>query len=302
MNLKDMSFSETRMATCHYPLLLCGSNAAGKTYALMSMSADDKKRTAVFNFDLTPIGLGTDEEYHAVYSVGLSSERMDVEIAKVQAAGVQMKNDGVDAKDPKRTKLRDKLAHLKGIRKNWFYVDDREAIDNLVTAILDCSFNDDIDRIVGDTLSDLIDFCNAWAAANFSDRQVWQEYGTALQKVMQAFKEATIVGYKFTYVYAHHDSIPPAQYTMTPKEVVAVKGGIMKGNVEKNFGTIVFTYMTEDGKRMMSCEPTNPLDTSRTKLVDTGFTFERESLDDLEQIFNHKKVVTDGVLVDVTDS
>ena len=85
---------------------------------------------------------------------------------------------------------------------------------------------------------------------------------------------------------------------MTPKQVVKVKGGIMSGNVEAHFNTIVFTHATQEGVRMFECDVNSSLDTSRTKILDGKFSFNRTSLDDLEQLFAKKKTVVDGKLVE----
>ena len=297
MNLSELSITQAKQFTSHFPLLLVGSNSAGKTFSLENMPAADKARTAILNFDIKPVGTGDDTEFHSLYAVASTSESLNAQIAMLKVKGQELA-----AEDPKHKalpRLREQSKHLKELKKTSFFIDDIEAIDKIVAAILELTFNNDVDRIVSDTLTAMTDFCEAWASTNFTGRDIWGNYGVAHQRILQAIKEATIFGYKYTYVMAHHDFIPAAQYNITPKQVVKVKGGIMSGNVEAHYTTIVFTHVTEDAKRMFTCSNDNSLDTSRTKVVDGTFEFERNSLDDLEQLFAKQKQVVDGILVDV---
>lgn len=298
MNLENKSLSERQQLTSHYPLLLVGANSAGKSYAVEQLPAEEKKRTDIFNFDTKPIGDGTVEEFHNVYTVVSSSENIDKQIDRITELGKTIAADN-GKEDPRLKPLKEQLNNFKKIKSNSFFIDDIEAVDKVVEAVLTSGFDPDVDRQVVDTLTALTDFCEAWANANFSGREIWAEYGKAHQRILQAFKETTMFCYKYVYIMAHHDFIPPMNYPTTPKQVVKVKGGIMSGNVERDFNTIVFTHMTQDGERLFDCDVNNPLDTSRTKLLESKFSFQRESLDDLEQIFAGNKTVVDGKLVEV---
>jgi len=278
MNLQKCSLTERQKLTSHYPVLIVGSNSAGKSYSVEQLPEEEKKRTDVFNFDTKPIGEGKTEEFHNVYTVLSSSENIDRQIELITQTG-----KAIAAKDPKDPALKE----------------FRDQVDKVVEKILLSSFNPEVDRLVTDTLTALTDFCESWAKENFDGREIWNAYGMAHQKILQAFKEATLFCYKYVYIMAHHDYIAPLYYPTTPKQVVKVKGGIMSGNVEAHFNTIVFTYVTQDGQRMFDCDVNNSLDTSRTKLTDSKFNFERNSLDDLEQIFAKNKTVVDGKLVEV---
>ena len=106
---------------------------------------------------------------------------------------------------------------------------------------------------------------------------------------------------KFVYVYSHHDFIPAAQYDTTPKQVVAVKGGIMNNNVEVGYNTIIYSHVTEEGKRMFSCDSDSTLDTSRTKLLDSKFSFERQSLHDIELYLNGLATITPDMKLELIE-
>jgi len=297
MTLEGLSLVESKQYTSHYPALLVGSNNAGKSYSIENMPEIDKRRTEIFNYDIKPLGEGTPNEFHNVYTIFADSTTIDKQLNNIVEVGTKLAAENKN--NPLLVKLREQREHLQKTKDNSFFIDDPEAIDKMVNTILQSAFNPNVDRIVADTLTALTDFCDAWAKAHYSGREIWNAYGTAHQRILQAFKEANIFCYKYVYILAHHDYITPAQYAMTPKQAVKVKGGIMSGNVETNFNTIIFTYATQEGVRMFDCDVNNPLDTSRTKILDGKFCFERTSLDDLEQLFAKKKTVVDGKLVEV---
>lgn len=296
MNLKELSLLDIKQYTSHYPLLLVGANNSGKSFALENMSDEDKARSAVLNFDIKPIGSGSDTEFYSVHAIASTTDALDKQIAILSSKGKKLLEE--DASSPDLEKLKEQVKHLKQLKKQSYFIDDIEAIDKLVSDILGLTFNPDVDRVIVDTFTALVDFCEAWSNHHFSGREKWGMYGQALQKVQQAYKEATIFGYKYVYIMAHHEFIPAMQYATTPKKVVKVKGGIVSGNVEAGFNSVVFTHVTEEGKRMFECDVINSLDTSRTKIVDGNFSFERTSLDDLEKLFAKKKQVVSGALVE----
>jgi hypothetical protein len=280
MTLDNLPLVDKANLTKQFPVLLVGANSAGKSYALENMSEADKKRTIVLNFDTKPIGLESNE-FAAVFAVSSSMDKIKEQMNALPAEAKEYKT------------------HFANILATSYFIDDPEAIDKIVDHILKATFSPKIDRIVLDTFTSMIDFCEAWANTNFTGRDVWAKYGFGVQKIQQALKEATIFGFKFTYVFAHHDYIPPHLYATTPKQALAVKGGIMKNNVETAYNTIIFSYLADEGKRMFQCDSNNAMDTSRTKLLESAFKFERNSLDDIEQLLNRRKHIVDEQLVEV---
>ena len=297
MNLNTRDIVTRKEYTSHYPVLIVGAASSGKSRALENMSAEDKKRTMVLNFDVKPLGNGTSDEFYAMHTVAATAEVLTDQIKSLSAKGKKLIADGKAKDDPQVEYIRGMVNHLKDIKNHSYFVDDVESVDRMIEHIHEATFNPDIDRIVTDTLTANIDFCEAWARHNFSNREIWAAYGQALQRIMQAVKEATTFGLKYSYTFAHMDIIPASQYDTTPKEAVKVKGGIMSGNVEQSYSTVVFTHLTEDGKRLFECSNLNTLDTSRTKLVADSFKFERHSLDDLEQLLSGNAEVVDEKIV-----
>jgi len=280
MNLEDLPLAEKARLTSQFPVLLVGANSAGKSYALENMSAEDKKRTIVLNFDTKPVGLSPND-FAAVFAVSSSMSKIKEQMSLLPKEATEYR------------------AHFERILATSYFIDDPDAIDKIVEHILKATFSPKIDRVVLDTFTSMIDFCEAWANSNFSGRDIWSKYGFGVQKIQQALKEATIFGFKFTYVFAHHDYIPPHLYATAPKQALAVKGGIMKNNVETAYNTIIFSYLADEGKRMFQCDSNNTMDTSRTKLLESSFKFERTSLDDIEQLLNRRKKIVDEQLVEL---
>lgn len=275
MTLENLPLSEKARLTSQYPCLIIGAASSGKTYALENMSAEDKKRTIILNFDTKPIGGESNAtDFAAVFAVSSSMDKIQEQLALLPKDATEYRE------------------HFQKILNNSYFIDDPEAIDKIVDHILKATFSPKIDRIVIDTFTAMTDFCEAWATTCFSGRDVWAKYGFGVQKIQQALKEATIFGSKFTYVFAHHDYIPAHLYATTPKQAIAVKGGIMKNNVETAYNTIIFSYLNEDGDRMFQCDSNSTLDTSRTKLLEAKFQFVRNSLDDLEQLLNRRKYIS----------
>jgi hypothetical protein len=296
MNLSTKSIEERAKLTAHFPLALVGPANAGKTYALESMSAEDKARTVILNFDTKPLGTGASDEFYSVYAISATQDTLKSRVKALSDQARQFKADG----KPIPEHIKDFGKHLSNIQKHSFFIDDNEAIDKIVSEILELTFNPDVDRIVMDTATAMIDFCESWSQANFSGRDCWSQYGNAVKRILQALKEATIFGMKYTYVFSHHDNIPAAQYDITPKEIVKVKGSIMSGNFEQHFSTIVFTHQNVDKQRIFECSNHNMLDTSRTKSVINEFKFVRTSLDDLEQVFAGNLSVIEAQANDTT--
>jgi len=284
MNLDNLPLVEKAKLTSHYPVLLIGSDSAGKSFALENMSTEDKKRTIVLNFDTKPIGEPGD--FAAVFAISSSMDKITEQMNLLPKEATEYRE------------------HFQRILATSYFLDDVDAIDKIVAHILKATFSSKIDRIVIDTFTAMVDFCEAWASTNFSGRDQWAKYGFGVQKIQQALKEATIFGSKFTYVLAHHDRVPAHAYETTSKQAIAVKGGIMKNNVETAYNTIIFAFLNEEGDRMFLCDANNPIDSSRTKLVESKFKFKRDSLDDIEQLLNKRKVVNPETqrLVDVQPS
>lgn len=281
MNLKDKTLIEKQQLTAQYPALIVGAAGnGGKTYALENMSAEDKKRTMVLNFDSKPVGIDQDE-FAAVFAVAADQDKL---VAQMNAL-------------PKEAK--EYKAHFKKVLATSYFIDDPEAIDKICDHIMKASFSDKIDRIVIDTATALIDFCESWSQSCFSGRESWARYGEALKRVQQASKEAVIFGFKYVYVNSHTPFIPSNLWDTTAKEVIAVKGGIMKNNFETGYNTVIFAHADEEGVRWFEADNNNGLDTSRTKVVEGKFKFKRNSLDDLEQLFAGTKKVVNDELMDI---
>ena len=267
---------EKKALTSQFPVLIVGSANSGKTYAIEQLPKEEKARCIVFNFDSKPI----EGDYAAVFAFGSDMEVLEQQLAALPA----------DAKEYRE--------HYTRLLNTSYFVDDPEAIDKIVAHILKATFSVKIDTIVLDTFAGLLEFTEAWSKKNAPDsRSAWGLYGNSLQTILQAFKEATIFGFKMVYINVHHDEIPAISYATTPKQVVKVAGNIMKGSVEKSFNTIIYSHRIEDGTIMYSCDNLNTLDTSRTKLKEGSFSFARTCLNEIPLYLNGLATIKDFKLI-----
>jgi len=280
MNLEKIPLADRAKLTSQFPVLLIGQAGVGKTRALENLSTEDKKRTLVINIDTKACGTGDSGEFAAVFSVSTSRDLLEEQLAALPADAVEYKK------------------HFEKLLATSYFLDDPESIDRIVGHIAKATFSPKIDRIVLDTFKQLDVFCEEWGQKNAPDsRAGWGMYGTSLQRVMQAIKESSLHGFKFSYVYGHHPTIPAQSYDSTPKRMPDVKGNIMKGEVESGFNTVIYTHRDLDGKIFFESNVNNPNDTSRNKLVDSAFKFERTSLNDIELYLNGLATIKDFKLI-----
>lgn len=66
MNLSGLTVAERKKLTSHYPVLLASETGSGKSMAFANLPQEDKKRTAIFNFDNKAIS-EDDSEFGVVY-------------------------------------------------------------------------------------------------------------------------------------------------------------------------------------------------------------------------------------------
>ena len=282
MNLEKIPLAERAKLTSQWPVLLVGAQASGKTTAAENLPKEDKKRTILLNMDAKPVENSSD--FAAVFTISSSRNILEEQIAKLSPEAKEYKD------------------HYKKILASSYFLDDPESIDRLVGHITKATFSPNIDRVIIDNFKQLDVFCEEWGQLNAPDsRAGWGLYGTSLQKVIQALKECTTCGFKFTYLYGHHSIVAPQAYHNTFKKMPDVKGNIMKGEVESGFNTIIYTYKDheKDDTYFFESDVNNSMDTSRNKLVGTALKFERHSLDDIEQFLNNKKQIVDFQLVDL---
>jgi len=286
MILKDKTLTERLKLTASYPILLTGLANAGKTESIVRLPADEKKRTMVLNFDSKPIGLDPDEFFMIVNRVQ-SKEKLENLIIKAKSAN--------------NTEM---VEHLSGIIKTSYFVDDEDTIDKICDHILGAAMGTKVDRIVLDTLTEVVSFCEQWAYEHYSGQQRWNEYGNAVKRVLQTCKEARMLSGKFVYIFAHYNVEGLKGVIKEINKTIKVKGGIMSNNVETMVTTVIEAYVNstdsgnpDDAYFMQATNGSNE-DTTRHKLPNTQkIEFNRNSIDDLEQVLSQSKKIVDFKVV-----
>ena len=286
MILKDKSIVERLKLTSSYPILFTGVASTGKTEAFVNLPKEEKKRTVILNFDAKPIGLNP-SEFFKIISKGTSKEETEIMIEKAKSAGAK----GL-------------VEHLTNILKTSYFIDDEDVIEKICDDIMKASMSPKVDRISIDTLTELINFCYAWAAEHFSGFEVHKAYGEALMKVLNTCKEAVTYNGKFVYIIAHNGSIDPKEAKDFIKKIIPVKGNIMKNGVETMVSTVIEAYVDNnldtpiDEAFKVRANTRDTMDTTRHKLPNVQeINFIRHSVNDIEQVLSGSKTIKDSRVV-----
>jgi len=182
--------------------------------------------------------------------------------------------------------------------KVWheFDIEDIEMVDKIEQRIITVLSDDRVDRLLVDTFTLMTKLFNRWAAKHFSGYDVWNAYNNAITQILECIKSATLTYGKFTYVTAHY----PPRVGMAPnsKRYVTTKGKEHTNIIEESFSTVVETVM-EDRAFKYTADVFDESNTTKTKLVEGGFKFVRESVGDLERILTRKAKIEDEKVVDL---
>ena len=249
MTLENITLTDRKKLTSHFPVLLVGESGGGKTYAFSTLPKEEAKRTVVFNFDNKSICEGEDDEdfFGKVY-------------------------------------------------KNYNH-ESIDMVDDLCRDIISVISYDKCDRILFDTATELEALLNRWAIFHFTNFP-YGEKNNALYKILTSIKSSTFTYGKFVYITAHYP--PKIGSGATVKRYVTIKGNEYKNTLEKDFNTIVESYISQEHRQIFfRADVFDQTDTTKTKLPEGHFNFPRKSIDDLEHILTKRKHVVDGKLVEV---
>jgi hypothetical protein len=182
------------------------------------------------------------------------------------------------------------------VYKNYNY-ENIEMVEDLCADIISIIAYEKCDRVLFDTATELESLLNRWAIYHFANFP-YGEKNNALYKILTAIKSATFTYGKFVYITAHYP--PKIGSGSTVKRYVTIKGNEYKNAIEKDFNTIVESYMSQEHRQFFfRADVFDQTDTTKTKLSEGHFKFARISVDDLEQVLTKRKTVVDGKLVEV---
>ena len=175
-----------------------------------------------------------------------------------------------------------------------FDVEDIEMVDKIEQGIMKSFASDKVDRILVDTFTLMTKLFNRWAANHFNGFDVWNAYNNSITRIIEAIKSCTLTYGKFSYVTAHYP--PRVGHAPNSKRYVTTKGKEHTNVVEESFSTVVETIM-EDREFKFVADVFDDSNTTKTKLVEGHFKFQRHSIDDLEQVLTKSKTIVDEKLV-----
>ena len=135
MILKDIALADRKRLTSHYPVLLASETGSGKTFAFSQLSAEEKARTYVLNFD----GKAISEDDSEFLKVFHSFDVEDIEMVdKIEQQIITvLSDDRVDRLLLDTFTLMTKLFN-RWAAKHFSGFDVWNAYNNAITQILEC--------------------------------------------------------------------------------------------------------------------------------------------------------------------
>ena len=202
MNLQDKTLEERKKLTRAFPVLIAAFPNAGKSSAVEMLSDEDKARTVIY--DLEGKGLPEDDE---------SQYRSMIKIKNVYENGTDYLY-----KDAGNVKYKD--------------------IDGIMMHMRKAIAHPDVDRIIIDSFSTLVDEFEKHYVTVSNGFASWIQYNKELYSWFRMLKEETYTHGKFVYVMSHYK---PAK---DPKDTESEKFTTVKGKdhfrmVESHFNTVL---------------------------------------------------------------
>lgn len=179
---------------------------------------------------------------------------------------------------------------------NKSYLEDDEIVEKIIKGIEADARNENIDRIIVDTSTELLKFLELWGNTNFSGFDSWKAYNDAITSIFAALKSASMDYGKFVYVFGHYPPAVKGQNSL--KRFLTTKGNEHKNVLEEKFTTVVEAIL-ENRQFKFYADSFEEKDTTKTKLTEGGFKFVRTSLDDLEQVLTKTRKLEAHELIDV---
>ena len=211
MTLESKSLAERKKLTRSYPVLISSFPKMGKSSAVEFLSDEDKARTIIY--DLEGKGLPDDDEtkYRSIIKLKDSSK---AELAYLY-------------KDEGNVKYRD--------------------IENVMVHMRKAIAHKDVDRIIIDSLSTLVDEFEKHYVKVSNGYATWIQYNAELYDWFRMLKEETYTHGKFVYVLGHYTPAKPEKDPKTGKLSVdteaerftKVKGKDHYRMVESHFNTVI---------------------------------------------------------------
>jgi len=249
MTLKNLTLQERKKLTKSHPVLISAFPKSGKSSAVEFLPDEDKARTVIY--DLEGKGLPDDDE---------SKYRSIIKL---------------------KDRMKPDLAYLYVDEGNVKYRD----IDQIMVHMRKAIGHEDVDRIIIDSFSTLVDEFEKYYVKVSNGYATWIEYNSELYNWFRMLKEETYTHGKFVYVLGHYT---PAKPTVDAKGKVTVdteserftkvKGKDHFRMVESHFNTVL---TLEDFKFI--ADNKNEFDSTRVRRSINPIQTKENSLAELEE-------------------
>lgn len=175
--------------------------------------------------------------------------------------------------------------------KHSYLIEDDDVVEKIIKQILQAAASDKVDRVIIDTSTELLKFLELWSNEHFSGFDSWKEYNNGITSIFNACKEAVITYGKFVYVFGHYPPVDKGS-PATVKRFLTTKGNEHKNVLEEKFTTVVEAIL-EDRQFKFYADSFEEFDTTKTKLRQGYFKFQRDSLNDLEEVLTGTRELRD---------
>lgn len=254
MLLKDVPIETRRRLTRMSPTLVSSFPNTGKSFCVEQLSSEDKRRTIIVDLENKGLPNTFDDEYRTI---------------------VRIKPSGLIPKEKE---------HLYVNYDNVAF----KTLAELMPALRKALANKDVDRLVVDSFSSLVEKLEVLYVTTSNGYTVWNAYNKELSEWFALLKEETRFNAKFVYILGHYRPSKAAKDLKTGKVVTdteAEKYTLVKGNVhfrmvEANFNCVL---TLEDHKLLADND--NAYDSTRIHMNLSPFETEMNSFKELEEKF-----------------
>ena len=247
MTLKGMTLAERRKVTRAWPVLISGFPNSGKSYSMEQLSKEDLERTIYINTENKVLPNIFGDEIRTI---------------------IMLKPEGLIP--PER-------AHLYKDYDNVKF----KTLSELQLYIRKALAHEDVDRIVLDSFTALVDALESHFVSTHNGFTIWNQYNQELHSWLSLIKEETMAQGKFFYVLGHY--VP----SKDPKDADSEKFTKVSGNkwfrlIEASFNNV----LTIDDHKF-TADNSNTYDSTRIHASLSPYESKENSMAELEEVLGN---------------
>ena len=248
MTLKDREIGERRRLTKPYPILIVSAPKKGKSRSIEQLSEEDRMRTVYIDIENKGLPNLLDEDFFRV---------------------IRIKPSGIIPEE--RAKLYEDYENVKFLTLT--------ELQNYIRKVL---AHPDVDRIVIDSFTALVDQLEAHFVTVHNGYTVWTTYSKELTAWFSLLKEETRFNAKYVYMLGHY--VPSKdKKDLDAEKFCKVKGTMHYRMVEANFNSVI----TIDDHKFVA-DNNEEYDSTRINELLNPLETEDNSIAELEQLIADK--------------